>query len=137
MKVLRDEHTMLVNRHRMNYSAIDYQRHIVNPLKYADTRKLFLFGSGKFANNFLDTYKDDYDVYAILDNQENKWGTTVNGISIYSPKFLSQFSHGEYWVLICVKEFAPIANARFYGNRLMLYIAYWLMHYDPVYRGVS
>lgn len=109
-EVLRDAPTMLANRHRMNYSAMDYQRHIVNPLKRADTRKLFLFGAGKFAKNFLDTYGNDYDVCAILDNQESKWGTTVKGIAVYAPEFLDRFSHGEYWVLICVKEFAPIAK---------------------------
>lgn len=109
-KSLRDPEIMMANRHRMNYSDADYQQHIVEPLLQADTRKLFLFGSGRYARRFLESYGEYYEVHAILDNQESKWGTALNGIEIHAPEFLQQFSHGEYKVLICVQDYSSIAN---------------------------
>ncbi len=107
-KIRRNNETLQANRQQMNYAAGEYRRIFIDALENADTRKLILFGSGRFAQRFLDAYGADYPVYAIIDNNERRWGEKMEGIAISSPEILKKFSPGEYKVLVCVKDALPI-----------------------------
>ncbi len=107
-RVRRNATVVEVNRQRMNYSRDDYYKLFVNIFDRLDNRKLIIFGSGKYADRFMNMYESDRPAFAIVDNNQDKWGEKLNGVTIHSPDYLQELSHGEYQVLICVKNFMPI-----------------------------
>lgn len=83
-----------------------------NPFKRAvdtcfdniDNKKLFLFGAGKYAKDFILKYRNRYDIVRILDNDSKKWGSSLEGIPIDSPESLVGTQFG-YKVIVCMKDF--------------------------------
>lgn len=95
------------NRLRMNWPAGIYRR-ISHALDGLDGKKLILFGAGKYAKKFLESYGNDYPVFAIVDNNETRWGESIQGVEVFPPGMLQKLDHGEYKVVICVREYDPL-----------------------------
>ena len=111
-----DGRILYTNREKINYSAKDYQRIFLDIFKGLDTvdgdnaKKLILFGSGRFTERFLFEFAGDYEVFSIIDNNKEKWGTVMQGIPVNSPDILYNISAEERHIIICIKGYNGVVN---------------------------
>lgn len=106
-----DDRILYTNREKINYSAKQYQEIFVDIFEgFDDSKKLILFGSGRFTEKFLFQFADDYDIYSIIDNNSAKWGTTMQGVPINSPDILKDISERERHIIICIKGYNGVVN---------------------------
>lgn len=94
------------NRQRISLTAKEYASRFYNPLQGVGNKKLIVFGAGKFAKEFVQLYKQDYNITSVIDNKEEIWGEELEGILIQSPTSLLE--ECDYKVIICVKNYLPI-----------------------------
>lgn len=104
----RDDGIINSNRQRMNYSTDEYESLFRDIFKGVEGRELYLFGSGNFTKKFLSQFSADYPVAGIIDNNQEKWGTELQGITIYPPEHLKSLPIGFYKVIICIKNYVPV-----------------------------
>lgn len=109
-KSYRDDSVLRNNRWRMNYAEQEFEQMFYNPFVGIEGRKLFLFGSGRYADKFIAMYHRDYEIEGILDNNPAKWGTELNGYPVFSPEKLYELNPEEYKVIICMKDFEAVAE---------------------------
>ena len=102
--------TIHTNRQRINYSASEYQRIFVDIFQNAEKKKIILFGSGNFTKRFLAQFKSQYEIYAIIDNNESKWGGMLEGIKIMPPQIIDELPKEEIRVIICIKNYIAIVH---------------------------
>lgn len=102
--------TIHTNRQRINYSASEYQRIFVDIFQNAEKKKIILFGSGNFTKRFLAQFKSQYEIYAIIDNNESKWGGMLEGIKIMPPQIIDELPKEEIRVIICIKNYIAIVQ---------------------------
>ena len=101
---------VFANRQRMNYSIGEYRKRFIDIFNNIENCKLILFGSGKFADKYMAIYSKDYPVYAVIDNNESRWGMNIGGVQIQSPDMLREIVDSEYKVLICIKNYTTIVR---------------------------
>ncbi|MCM1231018.1 MAG: adenylyltransferase/cytidyltransferase family protein [Ruminococcus flavefaciens] len=106
-KFKRDLEVINLNRQRINYSEMDYQRIFVDIFEGIEERKLILFGSGIFAQRFIKMYGKEYSIFAIVDNNEIRWGSELAGNRIQPPYVLKGVEEG-CKVIICTENYIPI-----------------------------
>lgn len=106
-----DDRILYTNREKINYSAKQYQEIFVDIFEgFDDSKKLILFGSGRFTEKFLFQFADDYDIYSIIDNNSAKWGTTMQGVPINTPDILKDIPERERHIIICIKGYNGVVN---------------------------
>lgn len=103
----RENRTVLANRHRMNYSQEEYGKLFTNIFKGIGSRKIYLFGSGQYAEQFINQFGQFYNIAGIVDNKESRWGESLLGIGIYSPEVLKELDM-PFKVFICIKFFEDV-----------------------------
>lgn len=105
----RDGKTTVSNRHRMDYSQEEYERLFTNIFKGVGSKKIYLFGSGRYSEQFIEQFGQYYDIVGIVDNNEDRWGDNLLGIKIYAPTILKEIET-PFKVLICIKFFEDVLS---------------------------
>lgn len=106
----RELDKVLENRRRMNYSEEEYPMIFKDIFHHAKGRRLYLFGSGRYAKRFRERYGGTYPVSGYLDNDESRWGSEVDGLPVLAPAALKQMNPAEYKVIICIRNYLPVVK---------------------------
>ena len=104
-----DYRTMLSNRHRMDYSQEMYGQMFTNIFKGIGNKKIFLFGSGRYAEQFIEQFGKYCDIEGIIDNDVERQGSKLLGIEIYGPAVLKEIKT-PFKVIICIKFFEDVLS---------------------------
>ncbi len=96
------------NRKNLAFGVETYQKLFGNPFYDIAGKRLFVFGSGRFAEKYIAMYEYDYHIEAVFDNNQEKWGSYFHGYAVMSPDMLRELNPADYKVIICVKDFMPI-----------------------------
>lgn len=105
------------NREKVNYSDKEYNDIFVNIFDGIEKlstnenkKKVLLFGSGNYTKRFLAQFTGQYEVYSIIDNNESKWGTKLEGIPINSPDIIKSIGVDDIYLIICIKKYYGVVN---------------------------
>ncbi len=128
-RTVRTDNSILTrNRDRMNLRSLEYKELFEEYMAISEEVKLILFGSGKYAQQFLTYYGGNHHVHMVLDNNQSQWGKILyptgyenvdnlflskgyrekKGVRIASPDYLYQLDRGEYRVIICIKHYESV-----------------------------
>lgn len=106
----RDVLQVYANRQRINYSEEKYRRLFVDIFAGLENKKLVVFGSGNWAQRFIDGFGRDYPVSLVVDNNATNWGKKLRGIPIVSPEELVKENDCNPKVLICIKGYQSVMH---------------------------
>ncbi len=109
-RIRRDDGLVQRNRERMRFSADRYHTVFTEIFAGCEIKDVYVFGSGKYAERFMDWYGPIVDVKGILDNDKDRWGKCLYGTEIHSPEILMNIDPGTYKVIVCVKNHLPILH---------------------------
>lgn len=112
-----DPAVVYTNREKVNYSDKEYNDIFVNIFDgieklstNGNKKKVLLFGSGNYSKRFLAQFAGQYEVYSIIDNNESKWGTELEGIPINSPDIIKSIGVDDIYFIICIKKYYGVVN---------------------------
>lgn len=94
------------NRQRMNYSEKEYQKIFLQVLENEGDKAVYVFGSGKYAKEFVQIYRNDVKISGILDNNKDKWGSTFENFPILDPTSIPEKENAK--IIVCVKNYSSI-----------------------------
>lgn len=103
----KDYRTMVANRHRMDYSQEEYEQLFTNIFRGTDGKSIWLFGSGKYSEKFIEQFGMYCDIAGIVDNNKERWGEKLSGVEIYAPDVLKGLTTS-FKVFICIKFFEDV-----------------------------
>lgn len=112
-----DPAVVYTNREKVNYSDKEYNDIFVNIFDgieklstNGNKKKVLLFGSGNYTKRFLAQFAGQYEVYSIIDNNESKWGTELEGIPINPPDIIKSIGVDDIYLIICIKKYYGVVN---------------------------
>lgn len=90
-------------------------------------RELYVWGSGRYADEFVCMYRYDYRISGIIDNDPMKAGQDFYGYPIYNADCLTGKDSESYKVIVCVRNCEDILKQLFdIGTR---YVGVYDIHY--------
>ncbi len=71
-------------------------------------KKIYVWGTGKWADKFMWFYKDELNIVGVIDNNPEKRGESFFGFNVTGPEMLTQDS--DYKIIVCVKNCVDIIS---------------------------
>lgn len=99
--------TVRENRYRMDYSQEEYDRLFTNIFKGIGGKRIYIFGAGNYAEDFMKRFGKNLKIDAILDNDVDRQGLELHGIKIAPPSLLEEIDE-PCKVFICIKHYAQV-----------------------------
>lgn len=96
------------NREKVEHIAFYEKEYVSTCFRGAKDKKVLIFGSGRYADQFMAFYSKDLNIECILDNNPEKWGKEFWQKKIVSINFLYSLNLDEYKVIVCVKQYETI-----------------------------
>ncbi len=107
---MNDSESILRSNRRTMKLSSDRSIKLFDPVSGLNDKKLVLFGSGKYADYFIDKYGNQYKTEFIMDNNQDVWDTFKRGVVIKSPHEASRLIYGTYRIVIAVANYQPIVE---------------------------
>lgn len=73
-------------------------------------KKIVLFGTGKYFENYMKNYADEYPPAYAVDNSPKQWNTKKMGIAIKHPEILRQEDPNNIIIVLCCKEYSAVVK---------------------------
>ena len=86
----------------------DLNQAVNNPLADIEKKDIYVFGSGAYAVKFIEVYRYNCHIAGVIDNDAQKQGTMIDGITISSVDVLDSLEIGNYKVMICIKQYEDV-----------------------------
>ena len=107
-----------LKRHTVSYSQIQKNRTklcndglikksvVDSCFSNIEGKKVYMWGTGKFANKFYSFYKDSFDIAGVIDSDSSKWGTMFHDKCVMPPRSLENCNKQKSKVIVCIKDFS-------------------------------
>ena len=106
--VSRDNGQMNGNRERLNFSTSDYLRLFIHVFRGLSEKKVYLFGTGRFAQKFVATFGDELNITNVFDNDKSKWGKQWEGYCVQNPAELLDMDLDQCKVIVCMRNYLSV-----------------------------
>ncbi|MCR5022754.1 MAG: class I SAM-dependent methyltransferase [Lachnospiraceae bacterium] len=97
------------NRTSLDHIHLDERKLFFDVLSDIEGKKVFIFGTGKFAGYFWDEYGKDLKLEGFIDNKVED-NIEFQGIKVSSPEILKQYNPETVKVIICIKNYVPVLD---------------------------
>ena len=104
--------------------------------KCAVGKKVFLFGAGYWGEivwKQMDNYASSWDVVGFLDNNVERQGQEIRGLTVFSPDILNKYDLSQVMVFICCLTTADISR-QLYAIGVENYYAFYQLDFPPELR---
>ncbi len=105
---IREIEKVMWNKRRVEHILMDWEKQKEQNKETCfddlENKEIYVWGTGRYADEFICMYQYDYNISAFLDNSAEKHGTEFYGVSITSPEILREKNPETYKVIVCVKN---------------------------------
>lgn len=105
---MNDSEFILTSNRRTMKMGSDSIIKLFDPISGLNDKKLILFGSGRYADYYLNKYEKQCQPEFMVDNNREKWGTVKRGLPIKSPDEVRGLISGTYRIVITIENHQPI-----------------------------
>lgn len=110
---IKENYTRIFGKDALRYDeAMEMKNELVKIYREkcfeeTENKRIYVWGAGRFADKFIQFYKDDLNIVAVVDNNPENQGNEFYGYSIISPDEIIN-TDDNYKVIICVKAYDDI-----------------------------